>query len=75
MLVLLPLLLLLLCTHNPMVRVVAVRLRLQLLTDMGMVACSVASLTPPAPDYLSVTLDGKLVGYLPSCVADQVVRR
>lgn len=50
-------------------------MRLQLLTDMGMVACSVASLTPPAPDYLSVTLDGKVVGYLPSCVADKVVRR
>ena len=48
---------------------------LQLLTDMGMVACSVASLTPPAPDYLSVTLDGKVVGYLPTCVADKVVRR
>lgn len=48
---------------------------IELLTDMGMVPCSVASLTPPAPDYLSVTLDGKVVGYLPSCVADKVVRR
>lgn len=47
----------------------------QLLCDMGMVACSVASLTPPAPDYLSVTLDGKMVGYLPTCVAEKAVRR
>lgn len=47
----------------------------QLLCDMGMVACSVASLTPPAPDYLAVALDGKVVGYLPTCVADKVVRR
>jgi hypothetical protein len=42
---------------------------------MGMVACSVASLTPPAPDYLAVALDGKVVGYLPTCVADKAVRR
>lgn len=50
-------------------------LRAQLLCDMGMVAASVASLTPPAPDYLSVSLDGKVLGYLPACVADKVVRR
>jgi hypothetical protein len=53
----------------------AVLLLPQLLCDLGMVACTVASLTPPAPDYLSVTLDGKVVGYLPACVADKVVRR
>jgi hypothetical protein len=51
------------------------RVCLQVLCDMGMVAGSVASLTPPAPDYLSVSLDGKVLGYLPACVADKAVRR
>jgi hypothetical protein len=48
---------------------------MQMLCDMGMVAASVAGLTPPAPDYLAVTLDGKVVGHLPACIADRVVRR
>jgi hypothetical protein len=46
-----------------------------MLCDMGMAAAAVASLPPPAPDYLVTALDGKVVGYTPACMADRVVRR
>jgi hypothetical protein len=48
---------------------------LQTLVNLGMQPVSASLPPPPAPQYLMVTIDGKLVGYVASSRAQELVSR